>query len=125
MTNFERIKRMSVEEMAAFLKSMVDENETHEIACYGCINYGTHHSKPENKGTNLYECEGCTCDGIGHDLIKWLNKAVDDAPAVDAVEVVRCKDCKFWQSGVCYRAEQLYLFTDANHYCGYAEKEGN
>ena len=78
MTNYERIKNMSVEEMAKFLKSMVDDNETHEVACYGCINYGTHHSDPQNKGTNLYECEGCYCECIGHDLVKWLNSEVDD-----------------------------------------------
>ena len=76
MTNYERITNMSVEEMAKFLKSMVDDNETHEVACYGCINYGTHHSDPQNKGTNLYECEGCYCEGIGHDLVKWLNLEV-------------------------------------------------
>ena len=58
-------------------KSMVDENETHEVACYGCINYGTHHSDPKNKGTNLYDCEGCSCEGIGHDIVKWLAIEVD------------------------------------------------
>lgn len=78
ITNYDRIKGMNVEQMAAFLKSMVDENETHEVACYGCINYGTHHSDPQNKGTNLYECEGCSCEGIGHDLVKWLNSEVKE-----------------------------------------------
>lgn len=78
ITNYDRIKGMNVEQMAAFLKSMVDENETHEVACYGCINYGTHHSDPQNKGTNLYECEGCSCEGIGHDLVKWLNSEVEE-----------------------------------------------
>lgn len=72
MTNFERIKAMSVEEMAEFLKSMVDDNETHEVACYGCVFYGCHHSDPQYKGTGLYECEGCSSEGIGLDLIKWL-----------------------------------------------------
>ena len=76
MTNYERIKNMSVDEMAEFLKSMVDENETHEVACYGCINYGTHHSNPKNNGTNLYECDGCSCEGIGHDIVKWLESEV-------------------------------------------------
>lgn len=78
MTNYERIKNMSIEEMEDFLKSMVDENETHEVACYGCINYGTHHSDPKNKGTNLYECESCSCEGIGHDLVKWLESEVQE-----------------------------------------------
>lgn len=29
--------------------------------------------------------------------LKCALKIVDDAPAVDAVWVVRCKDCKFWE----------------------------
>ena len=74
MTNYERIKAMSVDEMAKFIRSMVDENETHDVACYGCVHYGTHHSDPDYKGTNLYECEGCECEGVGLDIVKWLNK---------------------------------------------------
>jgi hypothetical protein len=77
-TNFERIKDMSIEEMAAFLKSMVDDNETHKVGCYGCINYGTHHSDPQNKENGLYECEGCYCEGVGHDLVKWLEREVEE-----------------------------------------------
>lgn len=73
MTVFDRIKAMSVSEMAEFIRSMVDDYETHEVACYGCINYGTHHSDPANKGTNLYECEGCPCEGMGLDIVAWLN----------------------------------------------------
>lgn len=78
ITNFDRIKAMNVEELAQFLKTMVDDNETHEVACYGCINYGTHHSDPKNKENGLYECEGCSCEGIGHDLVKWLNSEVEE-----------------------------------------------
>lgn len=73
MTVFERLKQLSVEEMAEFIRSMVDENESHEVACYGCIHYGTHHSDPNNKGTNLYECEGCCNEGMGLDIVAWLN----------------------------------------------------
>ena len=73
MTNFDRIKGMSVSELAEFLRSMVDDGETHEVACYGCIDYGTHHSDPRNKGTNLYSCDGCGCEGVGLDIEAWLN----------------------------------------------------
>lgn len=78
MTNYERIKNMSVEEMAEFIKTMVDDDETHDVACYGCINYGTHHSDIKNKGTCLYECDSCYCEGVGHDLVKWLNLEVEE-----------------------------------------------
>ena len=73
MTNYERIKAMSIDEMAEFLRSMVDDDETHEVACYGCFAYGTHHSDPQYKGTNLYDCNGCSNEGIGLDLVAWLN----------------------------------------------------
>ena len=117
MTNYERTKNMSVEEMAKFLKSMVDDNETHEVACYGCINYGTHHSDPQNKGTNIYECEGCYCEGIGHDLVKWLN-----------LEVVRCNDCKFFYVNNDFpggRCELTNRYYGGLMYCAHGErKEG-
>jgi hypothetical protein len=32
-------------------------------------------------------------------LWRLINHAIEDAPIVDAVEVVRCKDCKWWDSG--------------------------
>ena len=31
------------------------------------------------------------------DEIQEIIQRIDNAPAVDAVEVVRCKDCKHWQ----------------------------
>ena len=76
MTVFDKIKSFSVDEMAEFIRQIVDENEDAEVACYGCINYGTHHSDPANKGTNLYECDGCVWEGIGLDLVAWLNADV-------------------------------------------------
>lgn len=72
MTNFERIKSMNLEQLTEFLKSMVDGSNAHEVGCYGCINYGTHHSDPQYKGTNLYLCDGCYCEGMGLDIKKWL-----------------------------------------------------
>lgn len=76
-TNADRIRAMSDEELAEFIRSMVDENGSHEVACYGCINYGTHHSDPANKGTHLYECDGCSCEGIGLDVLKWLKQPAE------------------------------------------------
>lgn len=73
MTVFEQIKKFSIEEMAEFVRCIMDNDDDVEVACYGCIHYGTHHSDPQNKGTGLYECDGCCWEGIGLDLIKWLN----------------------------------------------------
>ena len=77
LTNYRKIKNMSVEQMAEFLKSLVDENSSKSIACYRCSAYGTHHSDIKNKGTGLYECEGCSQEGIGLDLNKWLESEAD------------------------------------------------
>ena len=78
MTNADRIRNMSDEELAEFIRSMVDESSSHNVACYGCINYGTHHSDPANKGTYLYECDGCENEGIGLDVLKWLQQPAEE-----------------------------------------------
>ena len=76
-TNADRIRSMSDEELAESIRSMVDGSNNHNVACYGCINYGTHHSDPANKGTYLYECEGCTNEGIGLDVLMWLQQPAE------------------------------------------------
>ena len=77
-TNADRIRAMSDEELAEFIRSMVDGSNSHNVACYGCINYGTHHSDPTNKGTYLYECEGCTNEGIGLNVLMWLQQPAEE-----------------------------------------------
>ena len=77
-TNADRIRSMSDEKLAEFIQNMVDGSNNHNVACYGCINYGTHHSDPANKGTYLYECEGCTNEGIGLDVLMWLQQPAEE-----------------------------------------------
>lgn len=74
MNNYIYITTMKPHELAAFLRSCVDPDETPEVGCYGCINYGTHHSDPANKGTNLYKCDDCPYEGIGLNIEEWLMK---------------------------------------------------
>ena len=55
-------------------------------------------------------------------------RAIEDAPAADVVEVVRCKDCKrFCKMDVSpsYDGKCLgYGFlVEAKHYCSYGERE--
>lgn len=47
-----------------------------------------------------------------------FNTDIDAIPAVDAVEVVRCKDCKYWAHGDCYRLE----LSRPNDFCSYGER---
>ena len=78
-SNADRIRSMTDEKMAKFIQNMVDGSNSHNVACYGCINYGTHHSNPANKGTYLYECEGCESEGIGLDVLMWLQQPAEEA----------------------------------------------
>lgn len=43
---------------------------------------------------------------------------IDNQPTADVEEVVRCKDCKYWHGGDCYRIE----LTKSNDFCSYGEK---
>ena len=59
---------------------------------------------------------------------------VDHAPIIDAVEVVRCNDCQYWQDknsagtqGICLCGEKDMnyggeFYPLANDYCSYGER---
>ena len=67
----------------------------------------------------------------GGTAIRLIHNAIDGAPTIDAVPVVRCKDCKHWLNdfygctefvGCCAYANYM---IGANGYCIYGErKEG-
>ena len=59
--------------------------------------------------------------GSNPKYIKWLNHA----PTVDAVPVIRCKDCKHWQcdDSESYCDELGIFNTDMNSYCSYAKRK--
>ena len=57
---------------------------------------------------------------------------IQEMPTVDAVEVVRCKDCKFsdWYTAVnggqyCYCSEHGTSGHQENDFCSYGEKDGD
>lgn len=45
----------------------------------------------------------------GGTALRLIHNAVDNAPTVDAVQVVRCKDCVHYDLGVC-----LKIYSDGN-----------
>lgn len=69
----------------------------------------------------------------------WFNKIVEEADAIDAVEVVRCSQCKYWESmnngswmnknrtdGCCRvlmkcRLAERYN-TEKDHFCCYGKR---
>lgn len=49
-------------------------------------------------------------------------KDIRHMPTVDAVEVVRCKDCVWWRGRKCKNAFGMVSFNE-NNFCSYGEKE--
>ena len=72
-----------------------------------------------NHGFNETEY-GCTQYGI--------HQIIDNAPTIDAVPVIRCKDCKYsvdeYHDGecYCYYTKCLQYIKDWNHYCSWAKR---
>ena len=56
-----------------------------------------------------------------------VERTIMDAPTVDAVEVVRCKDCKHWNKryetkGICLKHNSIVTFTSPEFYCACGER---
>ena len=101
MTNYERIKKMNVPEMARLLESIHSDFDEH----IRTIN-----------GDNVFDSFD--------DIEEWLESEVDNN---DLIEVVRCKDCIYRgrvdcaMSYSCDCGEQHTWETD-NDYCSYGER---
>lgn len=71
MNNYERIKQMTIDEMAEFLRKNFDEYEEH-FGCADCTSYETHHYPSE------CEEEQCYWLKIGCSIKKWLLSEVEE-----------------------------------------------
>lgn len=52
--------------------------------------------------------------------------AIDTVPAVDAVEVVRCANCQYWNPryetmGMCMKHNSIVTFTKPDFYCAWGK----
>lgn len=49
----------------------------------------------------------------------------ESLPAADAVEVVRCKDCRFWDCGRCEGVENGLIreYTKPDDFCSYGKRK--
>lgn len=58
-----------------------------------------------------------------------LQKLIADTPTVDAVPVVRCKDCIYYEAGKAYfeycRNSCGIAYPDGNDFCSYGEYKSN
>ena len=69
--------------------------------------------------TNAWDCE--ECDNALNMAIEALEQQTD--------EIVRCKDCKYWHewehgTGSCHRSEIMWVGSDYDDYCSFAERNG-
>ena len=51
----------------------------------------------------------------GNTIREWADLLING----DVVEVVRCKDCKYWNNGDCYRLE----LSRPDDFCSYGERK--
>lgn len=64
---------------------------------------------------------------VGHKSASDVYDVVDRMPTVDAVEVVRCKDCKWYErrypwNGNSYECSYLEAPMDDNDFCSWGER---
>lgn len=65
-------------------------------------------------------------DGHHQKYYVYKEKDVDDAPTIDAVPVVRCKDCKwFGEYGCAIRIVDDSDKPKENDYCSFAERRSD
>ena len=62
--------------------------------------------------------------------INWGRNTIADAPTVDAVEVVRCKDCKYsYGNKYCtneqWKDECATVTIEVDDFCSYGERKDN
>ena len=60
----------------------------------------------------------------------YAESFINDAPTIDAVPVVRCKDCKHWKfaqhinDNLCHRFDgDPWIPTEPNDFCSYGERQ--
>lgn len=87
-------------------------------------------------GIALYMAENAYLNDTPIDALKMVSNWITEAPAVDAVPVVRCRDCKWYMPGdlftdimFCHRLKKdngkpaKYNYC-ADDFCSYGERKG-
>lgn len=74
------------------------------------------------------KAEDWLCDSAD---LKCFTSLIEIVPAVDAVEVVRCKDCENWDTDWCpshsakekHWCSMIDFVTEPDFFCGYGERK--
>ena len=71
------------------------------------------------------------CVKVATQALDMVRQFIKEMPIVDAVEVVRCKDCKHLECGYkCYRVlgailgDKTYMLVDEDDFCSGERREG-
>ena len=76
------------------------------------------------------DCHGYSGNkkAIYREAILAVRSILHSAKAIDAVPVVRCRECKWWQEdddiGHCDNPDGLDNYAKPDDFCSYGEKEG-
>lgn len=67
---------------------------------------------------------GNLCDEFGTDhlFIDAIIYEIENAPTIDAVEVIRCESCK-WYEPECENCDFWGGYRNPDHYCGEGERK--
>lgn len=78
-------------------------------------------------GISLYMAENAYLNDTALDVLKMVANWLNEAPTVEAVEVVRCKDCKHLTAdGLCWekiRGSVGYKEISLDDFCSYGERK--
>jgi hypothetical protein len=83
----------------------------------------------DSEKLGLTDFEIVMCDGDYKEALKMVLGKIEDAPTVDAVPVVRCKDCKWWKTKYMRNGKRKVCVIEAyepvrneDEYCSWAER---
>ena len=82
-----------------------------------CKNCDKRMGTKNGKRRMIYEIGGAPCRACDVDDLKM---ELDEAPTIDAVQVVRCKDCKYYEGKNTYCANDRLATPD--DYCSIGER---
>ena len=60
-------------------------------------------------------------EDMTHEFPEYYEEVLDAQPTIDAVLVIRCKNCRFFDSGICHAEDERAYDLSENHYCGFGE----
>ena len=80
---------------------------------------------------NKYDDRGLTLDEVIR-VTDGIAKEIEAIPTIDAVPVVRCKECKHWNQDEVFKTSSCRISydekgfekqTDADFFCGYGKRK--